>query len=296
MIYLGREINPMHNNHEQQILWRKIRSSCEILINTKEPSILVITSGIIHYQIENILQCKQLSAIHAVPIAANREITLAAVEGASYLLFTLNKPIQALIDQTLLKDQKREAPIGVNPGILPLPDSMRGMLESLSDYVKNNWGDKEYLEVKTLELLKLIKHYCGDLAFIKFYTALYNCCSRFAEEFIYYYSQSLTIAEIAEHMNYSVSGFGRKFRLEFNMAPSDWIREHRSEKILQSIINSDTNYTDLALRFGFSSHSSFSSYVKKHFGRSPGDIRKAIRYNKISARSININNKELIAI
>lgn len=83
-----------------------------------------------------------------------------------------------------------------------------------------------------------------------------------------------TVEQLASLANYSTSGFEKKFRKCFNEPPYQWILQYKAKRILQDIQISHIPFKELAEQYGFSSSSYFYTFCKKHFSRSPREIRK----------------------
>jgi AraC-like DNA-binding protein len=83
-----------------------------------------------------------------------------------------------------------------------------------------------------------------------------------------------SVEALATLAHYSTSGFIKKFRRYFNESPYKWILHYKAKRILQDIQISRKPLKEIAEQYGFSSQSYFYSFCKKHYGKSPSELRK----------------------
>lgn len=83
----------------------------------------------------------------------------------------------------------------------------------------------------------------------------------------------LSIDELAELTNLSLSSFKRKFKETYQTSPSNYIQSKRLEKAKELLAVSDLSITNIAYDCSFKSVSHFSKKFKETYGLSPSDIR-----------------------
>ena len=83
-----------------------------------------------------------------------------------------------------------------------------------------------------------------------------------------------TITELAESMNYTISGFEKKFKKAFKTTPHLWIKQKKADKIYYDLTMTDICLKEIIDNYGFKSDSYFNDFCKTNFGESPGRIRK----------------------
>jgi AraC-like DNA-binding protein len=79
---------------------------------------------------------------------------------------------------------------------------------------------------------------------------------------------------LAKKVNYSISGFEKRFKRVFDMSPYQWIQAQRAQAIYHEIHCSSKTFAELGYDFGFSSPSHFSNFCKQMFKETPGRLRK----------------------
>jgi AraC-like DNA-binding protein len=82
-------------------------------------------------------------------------------------------------------------------------------------------------------------------------------------------SQSVTIADIAEHVGYSVSYLRAVFRDRLGVSLGRYMRESRLSEAAQLLQSSDLNVADVSEKCGFESLFAFSRAFRKAYGIPP---------------------------
>lgn len=88
-----------------------------------------------------------------------------------------------------------------------------------------------------------------------------------------YYSQSLTINDIAIAVGISGSYLSHLFKESFDFTVNDYLTRIRIEAAHEMMKNRDLTLKDIAIKCGFSSQSYFSKIFKKYFGVGPNTFR-----------------------
>lgn len=95
------------------------------------------------------------------------------------------------------------------------------------------------------------------------------------------FGKKITIDQLAQIANMSVSHFDRKFKREYGCTPLQYLLNIRIEKAKKYLKNNDERIVSIALLCGFSSASSFSSYFHKTVGIKPMEYKKIYKTNEI---------------
>lgn len=85
---------------------------------------------------------------------------------------------------------------------------------------------------------------------------------------------SVTGEELAGACCMSVSAFRRRFKQEFGMPVSEWLRRQRMERIGRMLRDPEIPLEQVAESCGFNLASTFSDYCRRNFGMPPGQMRK----------------------
>lgn len=96
-----------------------------------------------------------------------------------------------------------------------------------------------------------------------------------AEHYIeQHFDENITVRQLAELGNLSVSSFNRIFKKETKLTPIEYLIEVRIEKSKKLLIRKEVPITEIAMRCGFSSSSHYSSSFSKIFNMTPSEYRK----------------------
>lgn len=85
---------------------------------------------------------------------------------------------------------------------------------------------------------------------------------------------NLTIYDLANNANMSVSNFNKLFTREVGVSPKNYLTSVRLNKALKLLRRNDFSVSEIAVQCGFSSLSHFSSAFKKVYDMSPSDYRE----------------------
>jgi AraC-like DNA-binding protein len=84
--------------------------------------------------------------------------------------------------------------------------------------------------------------------------------------------EPLSIGDLAEWMNLSVSWFKAKFRRQVGMPPAEYILRRKIARAEQILATGRYSVTDVAFRLGFSSSRYFATVFKRYTRQRPTDL------------------------
>jgi len=93
------------------------------------------------------------------------------------------------------------------------------------------------------------------------------------------YMEDLSIKELAQISNMSLSALERNFKRYFNMTPSKYIRQFRIRKSCDLLKNVDAQISEVATKVGFCDQSYFTKEFRKALGMTPFKYRKKYHLN-----------------
>jgi PAS domain S-box-containing protein len=94
------------------------------------------------------------------------------------------------------------------------------------------------------------------------------------------YHTDLSISELADLSNMSVSTFVRRFKKYFKMPPIQYIKQVRIEAAREMIINTNIHFCQIAYECGYCDQSYMTREFKKYTGMLPRQYRSEYRENK----------------
>ncbi len=144
------------------------------------------------------------------------------------------------------------------------------LLESvLSEYKNQKIGYKEaaaaYLQIFLVSLLRgstKDSKECRDLDYVKTYLEQY-------------YGQKINFRELSALTGYSYDYFRHIFKLKYGTSPQEYLIEVRLEQAKNMLMNSGLTCTQISNSCGFSNSGQMSAMVKRKYGKSPLELRKA---------------------
>lgn len=144
------------------------------------------------------------------------------------------------------------------------------MRECVGDGLKCNF----YLDLKVKELFFLLRAYYGKQELLRLFSLLLSRDISFSDQVLKNHRKVRTVQELADIMNYSLSGFQKRFKRVFGVPGYRWMKEERAKSILHEINNSGKSFKTISDDYGFSSPSHFNDFCKDAFGATPGQLRR----------------------
>lgn len=88
----------------------------------------------------------------------------------------------------------------------------------------------------------------------------------------------LTIEELAQHHNLSVSSFKREFAKLYNDTPANYIKNKKLEKAAELLLISNERITDIAFDCGFNDLANFTKSFSEKYNTTPTNYRLKLKY------------------
>jgi AraC-like DNA-binding protein len=149
---------------------------------------------------------------------------------------------------------------------------MKGLFASMNLGIRS----EDFLSLKIQELFVLLKNAYTKTELASFFYLSHYPNSIFSSFIIKNHDRFNTVAELADHMNYTVSGFEKKFKKVFGVSPARWLREQKARRIYREVRSGRHNFKEIADKYNFSSTSTFNDFYKFTFGETPGATRRKV--------------------
>jgi AraC family transcriptional regulator len=94
-------------------------------------------------------------------------------------------------------------------------------------------------------------------------------------------NQKINLDALASVSNFSKYQFSRIFTSIVGMTPVAYVNRERLQKSVQYLIETNKTLLDIANQCGFESVSTFNALFKKHFSKTPSDVRASKLTNGI---------------
>jgi AraC-like DNA-binding protein len=88
--------------------------------------------------------------------------------------------------------------------------------------------------------------------------------------------EQITLLELAERAQLSLSRFKTKFKKEMGVGPHEFILRTRIEQAKHALLRHELSVTDIAMRFGFSSSQYFATVFRRFTDMTPGEFRSGL--------------------
>ncbi len=159
---------------------------------------------------------------------------------------------------------------------LPVNDRMESFVQSMLVYLNDGLKCYYFFDLKVTELFFIFRAYYPKEDLFHFFRSILHDDSKFANFVISQSPHVRSVKELAGMINYSPSGFDKKFRKVFQVSAHRWMKQEQARRIFHEI-NTDKPLKQISTDFGFSSPSRFNDFCKEHFGSPPGQLRKSGR-------------------
>lgn len=161
-----------------------------------------------------------------------------------------------------------------SPFLLEVNPVMKSYLEMLTLCYRAGLRCRYYNEGKIREMMFIFRAFYSKEDLCHFFAPALSTDTWFSQFIMSNYNKYDNLSELASAMNYTVSGFEKKFRKVFAEAPYAWMRKQRAREAYHCINTSDMTLKEIAEMFGFSSQPAFIKFIRQNFGVTPGQIRR----------------------
>ena len=91
------------------------------------------------------------------------------------------------------------------------------------------------------------------------------------------YTEKLQVADLAEHLGLSRSGFCHLFKKQTGLSPYEYVIDYRIGKAKEYLRNTDLSVREIALIVGFNSSANFVKCFREHLDMTPVMFREKER-------------------
>lgn len=166
---------------------------------------------------------------------------------------------------------KEKQEVGINMYKLNSDVLIKKYIESILFYFENpSLVNEELLVLKLKEIILLLNQTKNAPAMRAILSNLFNPVTySFREVIDAHYYTPITLEELAQLTNQSLSTFKREFKRIYKATPASYLREKKLERSLELLGSTDLRATDIAYECGFTNVSHYSKTFKIRYGVSP---------------------------
>jgi AraC-like DNA-binding protein len=161
--------------------------------------------------------------------------------------------------------------------MLKATDKMNYFINGLVYYIDNGISCRYLYEMKIKEMMYALRLEYSREQLKTFFSPLMNNDLAFSLKIHNVYNTSITVMEMACLMNYSLSGFEKRFKKVFSISASKWLQNKKAQSIYHDITCTSKTFSELSYEYNFSSPAHFNGFCKKMFNKSPKKIRETLK-------------------
>ena len=240
---------------------------------TEYNKIIIVFTGTLNFSFEqrfNQHVCD--GSIIVLPVKHNYRIEV--MEDTTFLIFRLNTEFSFCDHFSIEMLYREKGGKKDEAHILNANHVVMGYLNHLTTLLNDGLYCGYLLEIKLKEFLYLLRYYYPVQELKAFFTPILSDDFKFSALVWKNYHPTLTVSDLADKTNYSLSGFEKRFKKVFQESPSQWLISQKARAIYHEINCSTKTFAELGYEFGFSSPAHFNNFCKKVFKETPGSIRK----------------------
>jgi AraC family transcriptional regulator, exoenzyme S synthesis regulatory protein ExsA len=163
--------------------------------------------------------------------------------------------------------------VGVGMGKINSDLLVNKYVEGILFYFENpSLVNEEILILKLKEIILLLNQTKNAPAIQAILSNLFNPTTYTFREIVNAHAYStISLSELAQLTNMSLSSFKREFNKIYNTSPASYFKEMKLLKAAERLSVSEVRLSDVAFDCGFNNLSHFSKAFKQKFGVSPSD-------------------------
>ncbi|MCD7970993.1 MAG: AraC family transcriptional regulator [Alistipes sp.] len=160
---------------------------------------------------------------------------------------------------------------------LQMNEKLWHFVSTTLNYLNDGLSNDNFLRMKVVEMFHILRAYYPRETVSQFFLPLLTKDAKFANFIYENWASAKTLNDLAGMLDLSLSGFTKKFKKVFGMAPYKWIMDKKAERIYTDLRMTDKSLKNLSVEYNFCSVQHFCDYCKKKFGLSPGRLRNQSR-------------------
>jgi len=252
---------------------RRLAHSEAIDIDIYDGTMIFILNGSVSISYETIkgytLSSGQVAFIppscHLIVIANNAS-ELIILQTKENIHFCNGNSLETLSNQAI--DRKN------NLHLLEIKPPIHHFLKTFQTAAEFQIGGDYYFELKIREFFYLLMKYYPTTELAQFLSPVLSNNSTFLYFIYRNYNKVKTAQELASLFGNSLSAFEKQFQKIFGIPVYQWMLQKKVRKIYHELKCTNQSLREIAHSYGFSSHTQFNDFCKKHLGDTPGKLRE----------------------
>ncbi|NDW08155.1 helix-turn-helix domain-containing protein [Dysgonomonas sp. 520] len=216
-----------------------------------------------------------------------QESSIATLERSSVLIISMKD--ESCFDGLGMDEKNHdECDKRLNMHCLQISDVLSEYIRSLQVYNSNEINSNLLYTLKMKELIYIIKASYSQTELNRFFY-IYQISDLLFTGQVRQQSESIkNVRELAERMNYSYSGFNKRFRKAFGISAYSWLRKRRANMVYHDIYYTNKSLKQISTENMFSTLSHFNEFCHKNLGNSPSEIRRRRKNKKQTSVTLQV--------
>ncbi|NDW09022.1 AraC family transcriptional regulator [Dysgonomonas sp. 520] len=148
---------------------------------------------------------------------------------------------------------------------------------TLKEYKDKGIDSNYLLDLKVKEFGYILRNFYTNEQLQGFFSTMPNEDLNFSEKVYNHLSEVRSVRQLAEIMNYSYSGFNKRFKRSFGISAYSWITQQRRKMVYYELCNTNKSVKQISIDHRFVTLSHFNEFCHKNLGSSPSEIRRKNR-------------------
>lgn len=161
------------------------------------------------------------------------------------------------------------------PRILSLNDTISYNIDLICEFIEQVPQYALYFKLKIKEFLLILSNEYSLYELYGLFAETTSVNISFSDEVKKNVHKYNKMADLADAMHYTTSGFEKRFKRIFNMSPYHWMKEMKARRLYYDLKMTDKDLKDLCDDYGFKSNNYFIEFCISNLGASPSAIRKS---------------------
>ncbi len=236
-------------------------------------TIVFMLEGELEYSYESHFR-KKLSAGQFLLLPSGATVNVDVLEASRSIRCRFD--VQMQMCEYFRLDQLEQTAKGMDAGPHPLRmnDTVRLYLSTVESYLSGGFMCACLGKHKHQELMYLLRALYTRDELGGFFAPVINKDVHFIDAVRRHARGCNTVSELASKLNYSVSGFNKRFERCFDQSAHSWMQRQRSEYILRDLCENIMTNKEIVYAYNFSSEARFYEFCKSKWGKTPKEIRK----------------------
>lgn len=287
-VNLQRHVTCTHysENQEQGATYLNITLEAReaIELNSGDSMILLFVSGRdTRYSIDGVDQAPQ-SQPFGMFLDTHKALHLSVGEESRVAIFKFERA-EDLCNSFSISTLKAYAPTQMVHRTLEIYDPLRVCLESMQRYYDDGLTCECMMRMKLDEVFWIIGGYYDPAIIGEVFSAMLRHEVDFKSFIVNNFMSAKSVEDLAHLRGMSLRKFNKVFKDNFGVPPYTWMLERRAELVKERLADASVSFQEIMEEFKLSSPSHFTVFCRRHYGKTPTQVRRELLKEQAEARA-----------